>query len=77
MCKVDTRQLPFWIRTQKRTHEFFRHKNYALKNAPKSLILNDNVGAGDEIRTHDIYLGKVTQIIIILMRIICVLLKTP
>jgi len=48
---------------------FCKHKNYSLKNARKPLILYDKFGAGDEIRTHDIYLGKVTPIIVEYLRI--------
>ena len=31
---------------------------YADLNTPKILIIKEESGAGDEIRTHDIYLGK-------------------
>ena len=73
----DAPQYPTQFKAVKRTHDSylfgFGHKNghaifkkqdiYASKNVANSLILNDYIGAGDEIRTHDIYLGKVTPII--------------
>ena len=33
---------------------------YSKMNAVKILMKNWNYGAGDEIRTHDIYLGKIS-----------------
>ena len=34
---------------------------YSKMTLDKLLIIKKNIGAGDEIRTHDIYLGKITS----------------